>query len=77
MNRTVEYNRHTARAARYVCISISARVRTGVNITWQQYFHRVMAFCKLDVCGSVHHSTILTEKPNKMQQCINILLFHI
>ena len=56
---------------------ISACVRTGVNVTWQQYFHRVMAFCKLDVCGSVHHSTILTEKPNKMQQCIKILLFLI
>jgi len=26
------------------------------------------------VHGSVHHSTILTEKPNKMQQCIKILL---
>jgi len=24
----------------------------------------------------VHHSTILTEKPNKKQQCIKIL-FHI
>jgi len=33
---------------------------------------------KLDVCGSVHHSTIPTEKnPNKMQQCIKILLFLI
>jgi len=29
---------------------------------------------KLDVRGSVHRSTILTEKPNKMQQCIKILL---
>jgi len=27
--------------------------------------------------GSVHHITILTEKPNKMQQCIKILLFLI
>jgi len=33
---------------------------------------------KLDVRGSVHHSTILTvKKPNKMQQCITILLFLI
>ena len=32
---------------------------------------------KLDVCGSVHHSTINKEKSNKMQQCIKILLFHI
>jgi len=31
----------------------------------------------LDVCGSVHHSTILTEKSNKMQQCIKILLIFI
>jgi len=27
--------------------------------------------------GSVHHSTIHSEKPNKMQQCIKILLFLI
>jgi len=32
-------------------------------------------FCKLDVRGSVHHSTIHTEKSNKMQQCINIYYF--
>jgi hypothetical protein len=32
---------------------------------------------KLDVRGSVHHSTIHKEKSNKMQQCIKILLFHI
>jgi len=25
----------------------------------------------------MHHSTIHTEKSNKMQQCIKILLFHI
>ena len=31
----------------------------------------------LDVCVSVHHSTIHKEKSNKMQQCIKILLFHI
>ena len=31
----------------------------------------------LDVRGSIHHSTILTENPNKMQQCIKILLFLI
>ena len=31
----------------------------------------------LDVSGSVHHSAIHTEKSNKMQQCIKILLFHI
>jgi hypothetical protein len=31
----------------------------------------------LDVRGSVHHSTILKEKPNKMQQCIKMLLFLI
>jgi len=31
----------------------------------------------LDVHGSVHHSTIHTEKSNKMQQCIKILLFLI
>jgi hypothetical protein len=30
---------------------------------------------KFDVRGSKHHSIILTEKPNKMQQCIKILLF--
>jgi len=34
--------------------------------------------CQLDVCGSVHHSTILTvKKSNKMQRCIKILLFLI
>ena len=27
---------------------------------------------QLDVCGSVHHSTIHYEKSNKMQQCIKI-----
>jgi hypothetical protein len=32
---------------------------------------------KLDVRGSVHHSTIHKEKSNKMQQCIKSLLFHI
>jgi len=32
---------------------------------------------RLDVRGSVHHSTIHKEKSNKMQQCIKILLFHI
>ena len=31
----------------------------------------------LDIRGSVHRSTIHKEKSNKMQQCINILLFHI
>ena len=33
--------------------------------------------CKLDVCGSVHHSAIHKEKFDKMQQCIKISLFHI
>jgi len=37
----------------------------------------VESFFKRDVRGSVHRSTILTEKPNKMQQCIRILLFLI
>jgi len=32
---------------------------------------------KLDARGSVHRSIIHKEKSNKMQQCINILLFHI
>jgi hypothetical protein len=27
---------------------------------------------KLDIRGSVHYSTIHTEKSNKMQQCIKI-----
>jgi hypothetical protein len=31
----------------------------------------------LDERESVHHSKIHTEKFNKMQQCIKILLFHI
>jgi hypothetical protein len=30
-----------------------------------------------DVHGSVYHSTIHKAKSNKMQQYINILLFHI
>jgi hypothetical protein len=30
--------------------------------------------CKLDVRGSVHHSTIHKEKSNKMQQCIKIFI---
>jgi len=30
---------------------------------------------KFDVRGSMYRSIILTEKPNKMQQCIKILLF--
>jgi hypothetical protein len=29
---------------------------------------------KLDVRGSVHHSTIHKKKSNKMQQCIKILI---
>jgi len=29
---------------------------------------------KLDVRGSVHHSTIRKEKSNKMQQCIKIFI---
>jgi hypothetical protein len=28
----------------------------------------------LDVCGSVHHSTIHKEKSNKMQQCSTIFI---
>ena len=28
---------------------------------------------KVDVCGSVHPSTIHKEKSNKMQQCIRVL----
>jgi len=32
---------------------------------------------KLDVCGSLHYSTIHKEKSNKMQQCIKILLFPV
>jgi hypothetical protein len=31
----------------------------------------------IDVRGSVHHSAISKEKSNKMQQYIQILLFHI
>jgi hypothetical protein len=37
---------------------------------------RRLAF-QFDVRGSVHHSKIHKENPNKMQQCIKILLFHI
>jgi len=38
---------------------------------------KIYTYKRLDVCGSVHHSTILAVKknPNKMQQCIKILLF--
>jgi len=32
---------------------------------------------EFDVRGSVHHSTVHKEKSNKMQQCIEILLFHV
>jgi len=33
----------------------------------------IMYINELDVCESVHHSTVLTVKnPNKMQQCIKI-----
>jgi hypothetical protein len=32
---------------------------------------------KLDVCGSVHRTAIHTEKSNKMQKCIKILLFRL
>jgi len=28
----------------------------------------------VDVCGSVHHSTIRKEKSDKMQQCIKIFI---
>jgi len=32
---------------------------------------------RLDVLGSVHHSTIHKEKSNKMQQCTKLFLFRI
>jgi len=36
----------------------------------------VICLCvsKLDVCGSMHHSTIRKEKFNKMQKCIIIFI---
>ena len=34
-------------------------------------------FVTHDVCGSVYHSIIHTERANKMQECIKILLFLI
>ena len=34
-------------------------------------FHIILKH-QLDVRGSMHHSTIHKEKPNKMQQCIKI-----
>jgi uncharacterized protein YhhL (DUF1145 family) len=40
-------------------------------------FSKLVKLSKLDVRGSVHHSTIREEKSNKMQQRIKILLFHI
>ena len=47
----------------------------NVNVKW---YSQTTIVYKLDVRGSVHHSTILTEKKtNKMQQCIKIWLFLI
>jgi hypothetical protein len=45
------------------------------------YYHNLQSVCrkliyKLDIRGSVHHSTIHKEKSNNVQQCIKILLFH-
>jgi len=40
-------------------------------------FHSAASLRKLDVRGSVHHSTIQKKKSNKMQQYIKFLLFHI
>jgi hypothetical protein len=36
-----------------------------------------LCFQTFDIHGSVHRSTIHTEKSKKMQQCIKILLIHI
>jgi len=41
------------------------------------YFQKLERNLLLDVRGSVHHSKIHREKSNKMQQCIQILLFYI
>ena len=43
---------------------------TTLLLTSQYYY----CCYKLDVCGSVYHSTIHKEKSNKMQQCIKIFI---
>ena len=52
-------------------------ITPGPSISAKNLLWRHNCVFKLDVRGSVHHSTILTEKPNKMQHCIKILLFLI
>jgi len=40
-------------------------------------FLLMMMIMMFDVRGFVHHSAINKDISNKMQQCINILLFHL
>ena len=57
-------------------LGYTARIYLKVPLLIERYkFER--RSCKLDVRGSVHHSTIHKEKSNKMQQRIIISLFHI
>jgi hypothetical protein len=48
------------------------------SVLFKFYVQDVLKFkCKTPVRGSVHHSTNLIEKPNKMQQFIKVLLYLI
>ena len=64
--------------------NIFARIISYEHVFMTGYFKKniqddfkLNVLFKLNVRGSVHHSTIHKEKSNKVQQCINILLFHI
>jgi hypothetical protein len=53
-------------------------VRNGIKqLPITGVFRKRVIFMQVDVCGSMHHSTVYKEKCNKMQKCIKILLFHI
>jgi len=56
---------------------IMATSNNTTNKLWSQKYICLVVLNESDVRGSVHHSTIHKEKSNKMQHCINILLFHV
>jgi hypothetical protein len=63
---------------RRLYVEVNRKLRRSVVIESFIFNKIINTFSTLDVRGSVHHSTILTVKnPNKMQQCIKILLFLI
>jgi len=61
----VSFNFQRVNCANYSHTDNQLRIVTYLSIS---------EFRKFDVRGSVHHSTIHREKPNKMQECIKIFI---